>query len=259
MSYDYSINRVLAKASSSGELGASYIINHLLYRNNGPEEISIEKRLEPDQVQLLVNELLDNMYKMPGSLFATEEVNGNGMFITKGGVPILYMGRFLKGQFDNEAMVSTAYLGDTTFNSKVFETQIITRKYIIGSNGLFENNNEYFTFIDLVKGIENSNKRLPLHYFYYPNNNPNTRIFMDRQLGYRKVEETLPDGKVKSQVFKFNPNKLKADNIRIFSRVLSGDELLKAVYDPKPMEDITINYPQKPKTYQKALDNYNKF
>lgn len=253
MSYDYNMNRILEAVPSNSEFKANYIINYLLYDRKNANESTFEKRLDPNQVQLLVDELSHNIKTIPGELFAEEEMNGNGMFILKGGVPILYKGRFIKGQFDNEIMVSTMSPVDGAYTKKMFDSQIITRNYIIGKNGLFENNNGYFNFIDLIKKLENCDENLPLHYFYYPNNEPNKRIFIDRQLGYRTVEETFSDGKVKSQIFKFNQNKLKASNVRMFSGALSGDELLEAIYNPKPIEDVSINYQVKPKAYQKVI------
>lgn len=262
MTYN-NIKRILeAVHEPMNEYEAMHIINGMIYGDSYSDKNMTGARINPDYVQRLVEEFLENAKSTDGILRAEIDDNGTGIVILKGDTPIFYKGRFIKDQFDNEAMISLLHANSGTGTEKIFESYVVTRNYIIGKNGLYENNNAYTSFIDSMRQLEDPDlEQVDLQYYYYPNSNHNVRLFVDRGLGYRTVEERLGDGKSRVQEFCFDQKKFSIQNLQNikskYGSCLSDEELYNEVYSPIPVAPPTIRTNcskaelVRPKVYQK--------
>lgn len=244
------------------EYEATYIINSMIYGDSYSDKNIMGERINPDHVQRLVDEFFKNANSLNGPLVATTDDKGTGLIISKGETPIFYKGRFLKDQFDNEAMISLLHANPNNGTQKIYEDCIVTRNYIIGKNGLYENSNAYTSFIDTVKSLQEQDlESVNLQYYYYPDSNRNIRLFIDRGLGYRTVEERLEDDKSRVQDFCFDQTKFSIKNLQRLQSKLAGsltdEELYNEVYSPLPIAaptvrtNLTKTELAKPKVYQK--------
>lgn len=262
MTYN-NISKVLgAVHEPMSECEAMYIVNCMIYGDSNSDKNITRARINPDYVQRLVDEFSKNVKSIEGMLRAETDDKGTGLVILKGETPIFYKGRFLRDQFDNEAMISLLHANPGNGTEKIFEDRIVTRNYIVGENGLYENNNAYSSFIDSVRKLEDpSLDEVDLQYYYYPNSNHNIRCFIDRGLGYRTVEERLKDNKSKVQEFCFDQKKFSIPRLQViqskYGTCLTNKELYDEVYSPMPLALPTIrdnrNRKLKPdsKVYQK--------
>lgn len=227
------------------EYEATYIVNCMIYGDSNSDKNMIGARINPDYVQRLVDEFLENNKSIDGMLRVETDNKDTGLVILKGETPIFYRGRFLKDQFDNEAMISLLHANPGSGTEKIFEERVVTRNYIVGENGLYENNNAYASFIDSVRKLEDpSLDEVDLQYYYYPNSNHNIRCFIDRGLGYRVVEERLEDNKSKIQEFCFDQKKFSIPRLQViqskYGTCLTSEELYNEVYSPMPLALPTI-------------------
>ncbi len=245
MTYN-SIKRILeAVHEPMNEYEAMYIINGMLYGDSSSDKNMIGARINPDYVQRLLDEFLKNVKSIDGILRAEIDDKGTGVVILKGETPIFYRGRFLKDQFDNEAMISLLHANSGNGTEKIFEDRIVTRNYIIGENGLYENRNAYTSFIDSMRQLEDPNlEQVDLQYYYYPNSEQNTRLFIDRVLGCRIVEKKLGVGLSEVQEFRFDQEKFSIPNLQNlrskYGTSLTNEELYNEVYSPVPVTTSRI-------------------
>ena len=239
---------------------ARRIVNSMLYGYSSSDKNMTGERINPDYVQQLVDEFLVNVRTIDGTLRAEVDSNGTGLVILKGETPILYKGRFLKDQFSNEAMISLLHARPATGAERIFESRVVTRKYIIGENGLYENNDLYTSFIDSVRQLEDPNlESIDLKYYYHPNSDSNISVYIDRKIGYRRVEEKIGANKSRVQESCFDPKALSVQRLHALAENgLARDRrgLYSQIYQLEPVAPTTIridgsttDFP--PKVYRK--------
>ncbi len=232
------------------ECEAFRIINNVIYSDRNMSET----RVNPEYIQVLVDEFTTNVNTINGELAIRADDERTGLIITKGKVPIIYKGRFLKDQFDNEAMISLSHSTPQINLKRLYADKVITKKYIIGRNGLYENSDDNSNFIDLVRQLENPYvTRIGLRYYYYPISNSKERILIDRNLGHRIIEEEAADGSIISQDFAFDPKELSISNLQLKGSSLPANKIYNDVYLLTPLNPPIMIRDSigKPKVYQK--------